>query len=71
MNEPFCPSEFWNYNYSNKIEIKEKDLSSIKIKGKEELQNLYSKYLKSTVHSSLIKIMKEIDEIGKIKTLIQ
>ena len=64
MSEPFCPSEFWNYNYCNEIEVKEKDLSAIKIKGKlfEELQNLYSTYLKSAVHPSLIKIMKEIDE---------
>ena len=64
MSEPFCPSEFWNYNYCNEIEVKEKDLSAIKIKGKlfEELQNLYDTYLKSAVHPSLIKIIKEIDE---------
>ena len=64
MSESFCPSEFWNYNYCNEIELDPKVLSGTKIKGKlfEELQNLYSTYLKSAVHPSLIKIIKEIDE---------
>ena len=64
MTEPFCPSEFWNYKYCNEIDVNEKVLSGIKLKGKlfEELQNLYSTYLKSAVHPSLIKIIKELDE---------
>ena len=64
MSESFCPSEFWNYNYCNEIELDSKVLLGIKFKGKlfEELQNLYSTYLKSAVHPSLIKIIKEIDE---------
>ena len=64
MNEPFCPSEFWNYNYCNEIELDPKVLSGIKFKGKllEEIENLYSTYLKSAVHPCLKKIIKEIDE---------
>ena len=64
MSESFCPSEFWNYNYCNEIELDQKVLSGIKFKGKlsEELENLYSTYLKSAVHPCLKKIIKEIDE---------
>ena len=64
MNKAFCPSEFWNYNYCNEIEVNEKNLAGIKFKGKlyEELENLYSTHLKSAVHPCLIKIIKEIDE---------
>lgn len=64
MTSPFCPSEFWNYNYCNEIDINEKVLSGIKLKGKnyEELLNLYTTYLKSAMHPALIKIMKEIDD---------
>ncbi len=64
MSEAFCPNEFWNYNYCNEIELDPKVLSGIKFKGKllEEIENLYSTYLKSAVHPCLKKIMKEIDE---------
>lgn len=64
MSEAFCPNEFWNYNYCNKIELDPKVLSGIKFKGKllEEIENLYSTYLKSAVHPCLKKIIKEIDE---------
>ena len=64
MTEPFCPEEFWNYSYCNKIDVNEKVLSGMKLKGKlyEELQNLYTTYLKSAVHPSLIRIIKAIDE---------
>ena len=64
MSESFCPSEFWNYNYCNEIELDPKALAGIKIKGKlyEELENLYTTHLKSAVHPCLIKIIKEIDE---------
>jgi len=64
MSEAFCPSEFWNYKYCNEIEVDPKILSGIKLKGKlfEELQNLYTTYLKSAVHPGLIKIIKEVDE---------
>ena len=64
MSEAFCPNEFWNYNYCNEIELDPKVLSGIKFKGKllEEIENLYSTYLKSAVHPCLKKIIKEIDE---------
>jgi hypothetical protein len=64
MSESFCPSEFWNYNHCNEIEVDPKALSGIKFKGKlyEELQNLYTTFLNSAVHPSLIKIIQEIDE---------
>ena len=64
MSEAFCPNEFWNYNYCNEIELDSKVLSGIKFKGKllEEIENLYSTYLKSAVHPCLKKIIKEIDE---------
>ena len=64
MSESFCPSEFWNYNHCNEIEVDPKALSGIKFKGKlyEELQNLYTTFLNSAVHPCLIKIMQEIDE---------
>jgi hypothetical protein len=64
MSESFCPSEFWNYNHCNEIEVEQKALSGIKFKGKlyEELQNLYTTFLNSAVHPSLIKIIQEIDE---------
>ena len=64
MSESFCPSEFWNYNHCNEIEVDQKALSGIKFKGKlyEELQNLYTTFLNSAVHPCLIKIMQEIDE---------
>ena len=64
MSESFCPSEFWNYNHCNEIEVEQKALSGIKFKGKlyEELQNLYTTFLNSAVHPCLIKIMQEIDE---------
>ena len=64
MSESFCPSEFWNYNHCNEIEVDPKELSGIKFKGKlyEELQNLYTTFLNSAVHPSLIKIIQEIDE---------
>ena len=75
MSEAFCPNEFWNYNYCNEIELDPKVLSGIKFKGKllEEIENLYSTYLKSAVHPCLKKIIKEIDEEEKkvnIKELI-
>jgi hypothetical protein len=64
MSESFCPSEFWNYNHCNEIEVDPKALSGIKFKGKlyEELQNLYTTFLNSAVHPCLIKIIQEIDE---------
>ena len=64
MSESFCPSEFWNYNHCNEIEVDQKALSGIKFKGKlyEELQNLYTTFLNSAVHPCLIKIIQEIDE---------
>ena len=64
MSEAFCPNEFWNYNYCNEKELDPKVLSGIKFKGKllEEIENLYSTYLKSAVHPCLKKIIKEIDE---------
>ena len=65
MSEAFCPEEFWNYKYCNEIELDQKTLSGIKLKGGklyEELQNLYTTYLKSAIHPSLIKIIKELDE---------
>ena len=64
MSESFCPSEFWNYNHCNEIEVEQKALSGIKFKGKlyEELQNLYTTFLNSAVHPCLIKIIQEIDE---------
>ena len=64
MSESFCPSEFWNYNHCNEIEVDPKVLSGIKFKGKlyEELQNLYTTFLNSAVHPCLIKIIQEIDE---------
>ena len=64
MSEAFCPNEFWNYNHCNEIELDSKVLSGIKFKGKllEEIENLYSTYLKSAVHPCLKKIIKEIDE---------
>ena len=64
MSEAFCPNEFWNYNSCNEIELESKVLSGIKFKGKllEEIENLYSTYLKSAVHPCLKKIIKEIDE---------
>ena len=34
MSESFCPSEFWNYNHCNEIEVDPKALSGIKYKGK-------------------------------------
>ena len=64
MSESFCPSEFWNYNHCNEIEVDPKALSGIKFNGKlyEELQNLYTTFLNSAVHPCLIKIIQEIDE---------
>ena len=64
MSESFCPSEFWNYNHCNEIEVDPKALSGIKFKGKlyEELQNLYTTFLNSAVYPCLIKIIQEIDE---------
>ena len=64
MSEAFCLNEFWNYNYCNEIELDSKVLSGIKFKGKllEEIENLYSTYLKSAVHPCLKKIIKEIEE---------
>ena len=64
MSESFCPSEFWNYNHCNEIEVDPKALSGIKFKGNlyEELQNLYTTFLNSAVHPCLIKIIQEIDE---------
>ena len=64
MSESFCPSEFWNYNHCNEIEVEQKALSGIKFKGKlyEELQNLYTTFLNSAVHPCLIKTVQEIDE---------
>ena len=65
MTQAFCPEDFWNYNYCNEIDVDPKALSGIKLKGGklyEELQNLYTTYLKSAVHPCLIKIIKEVDE---------
>ena len=64
MSETFCPEEFWNYNYCNHTEINEKTLAGIKIKGKltEELKTLYSTYLKSAIHPSILKVVQKLDE---------
>jgi hypothetical protein len=70
MSEAFCPEEFWNYNYCNAIDINDKTLAGVKIKGKlvEELNNLYSTYLnKSAVHPSLLKIAQQLDEEEEIE----
>ena len=70
MSEAFCPEDFWNYNYCNVIDINEKTLAGIKIKGKlvEELANLYNTYLnKSAIHPSLLKIAKQLDEEEEIE----
>jgi hypothetical protein len=70
MSESFCPEEFWNYNYCNAIDINDKTLAGVKIKGKlvEELNNLYSTYLnKSAVHPSLLKISQQLDEEEEIE----
>ena len=70
MSEAFCPEEFWNYNYCNSIDINDKTLAGVKIKGKlvEELNNLYSTYLnKSAVHPSLLKIAQQLDEEEEIE----
>ena len=69
MTETFCPETFWNYNYCNSIEINDKTLAGIKIKGKltEELEALYSTYLKSAVHPSLLKVVQKIDEEEEIE----
>ena len=70
MSEAFCPEEFWNYNYCNAIDINDKTLAGVKIKGKlvEELNNLYSTYLnKSAVHPSLLKISQQLDEEEEIE----
>ena len=63
MSESFCPSEFWNYNHCNEIEVDPKALSGIKFKGKlyEELQNLYTTFLNSAVHPCLIKTIPDLD----------
>ena len=64
MSEAFCPETFWNYNYCNNIEVNEKALMGIKIKGKfvEELENLYTTFLKSAIHPSLLKVAQKLDE---------
>ena len=64
MSDTFCPEEFWNYNYCNNIEVNDKNLAGYKIKGKltEELQALYSTYLKSAIHPSLLKVFQKLDE---------
>ena len=69
MNETFCPETFWNYNYCNNTEINDKILAGIKIKGKitEELENLYSTYLKSAVHPSLLKVAQKLDEEDELE----
>lgn len=69
MTETFCPETFWNYNYCNSTEINEKTLAGIKIKGKltEELEVLYSTYLKSAIHPSLLKVVQKIDEEEEIE----
>ena len=69
MTETFCPETFWNYNYCNSIEINDKTLAGIKIKGKltEELEALYSTYLKSAIHPSLLKVVQKIDEEEEIE----
>ena len=69
MSEAFCPELFWNYKYCNDTIINEKALAGIKIKGKltEELENLYSTYLKSAIHPSLLKVIKKLDEEEEIE----
>ena len=69
MSNSFCPKEFWNYNYCNNIEVNDKNLAGYKIKGKltEELQALYSTYLKSAIHPSLLKVFQKLDEEEEIE----
>ena len=69
MSEAFCPELFWNYKYCNDTIINEKALTGFKIKGKltEELENLYSTYLKSAIHPSLLKVIKKLDEEEEIE----
>ena len=69
MSEAFCPEEFWNYNFCNNTEINDKTLAGFKVKGKlvEELKNLYTTYLKSAVHPSLLKIAHQLDEEEEIE----
>ena len=69
MSDTFCPEEFWNYNYCNNIEVNDKNLAGYKIKGKltEELQALYSNYLKSAIHPSLLKVVQKLDEEEEIE----
>ena len=69
MSEAFCPEVFWNYKYCNDTIINEKALAGFKIKGKltEELENLYSTYLKSAIHPSLLKVIKKLDEEEEIE----
>lgn len=69
MSDAFCPEDFWNYNYCNNTDINDKTLAGIKIKGKlvEELSNLYTTYLKSAIHPSLLKVSKQLDEEEEIE----
>ena len=73
MSEAFCPELFWNYNHCNNIDINDKTLSGIKIKGKlvEELEYLYTTYLTSAIHPSLLKIAKQLDEEEESEKQIQ
>ena len=73
MSEAFCPELFWNYNHCNNIDINDKTLSGIKIKGKlvEELEYLYTTYLTSAIHPSLFKIAKQLDEEEESEKQIQ
>ena len=71
MSEEFCPETFWNYNFCNNIEINEKAFAAIKIKGKltEELEGLYTSFLKSAIHPSLLKVIKKIDEEEELERI--
>lgn len=70
MSETFCPETFWNYYYCNNTDINDKTLAGIKIKGSkftEELENIYSTYLKSAVHPTLLKVAQKLDEEDELE----